>query len=41
MRERQRVEILRDRLTAQNFLSIANVMAATGGDSEPRVTEAA
>ena len=30
MRERQRVEILRNLLAAQGFLSIANLMAATG-----------
>ena len=30
MRERQRVEILRDLLAAQGFLSIADLMAATG-----------
>ena len=30
MRERQRVEIFRDLLTAQGFLSIADLMAATG-----------
>jgi hypothetical protein len=30
MRERQRVEILRDLLTAQGFLSIVDLMAATG-----------
>ena len=40
MRER-RVGILRDRLTAQNFLSIANLMASTGVDSEPRIKEGA
>jgi hypothetical protein len=40
MRER-RVGILRDRLVAQNFFSIANLMASTGVDSEPRITEAA
>jgi hypothetical protein len=30
MRERQRVEILRDLITAQGFLSIVGLMAATG-----------
>jgi len=30
MRERQRVEILRNLLAAQDFLSIADLMAATG-----------
>jgi DeoR/GlpR family transcriptional regulator of sugar metabolism len=30
MRERQRVEILRNLLATQGFLSIADVMAATG-----------
>ena len=30
MRERQRVEIVRDLLAAQGFLSIADLMAATG-----------
>ena len=30
MRERQRVEILRNLLAAQGFHSIANLMAATG-----------
>ena len=30
MRERQRVEIVRDLLAAQSFLSIADLMAATG-----------
>jgi hypothetical protein len=30
MRERQRVEILRDLLAAQAFLSIVDLMAATG-----------
>jgi DeoR/GlpR family transcriptional regulator of sugar metabolism len=38
MRERQRVEILRNLLAAQGFLSIANLMAATGVSD---VTEAA
>jgi hypothetical protein len=42
MRERQRVEILRNLLTAQGFLSIADLVAATGVfDLETRVTEAA
>jgi DeoR/GlpR family transcriptional regulator of sugar metabolism len=41
MRERQRVEILRDLLAAQGFLSSADLMAATGVDPETRVTEAA
>ena len=39
MRERQRVEILRNLLAAQGFLSIADLMAATG--VVRRVTEAA
>jgi DeoR/GlpR family transcriptional regulator of sugar metabolism len=30
MRERQRVEILRDLLAAQGFLSIADLMSTTG-----------
>jgi hypothetical protein len=30
MRERQRVEILRDRPAAQAFLSLVDLMAATG-----------
>jgi hypothetical protein len=30
MRDRQRVEILRDLLTAQGFLSIVDLMAAAG-----------
>jgi hypothetical protein len=30
MRERQRVEILRDLLAGQGFLSIVDLMAATG-----------
>ena len=38
MRERQRVEILRDLLAAQGFLSIADLMAATGASA---ATEAA
>jgi hypothetical protein len=38
MRERQRVEILRNLLAAQGFLSIADLMTAT---SVPAVTEAA
>ena len=38
MRERQRVEILRDLLAAQGFLSIVDLMAATGVSA---VTEAA
>ena len=38
MRERQRVEILRDLLAAQGFLSIVDLMAATGVSG---VTEAA
>ena len=33
MRERQRVEILRDLLAAQGFLSIADLMAATGASA--------
>jgi DeoR/GlpR family transcriptional regulator of sugar metabolism len=42
MRESERVEILRNLLTAQGFLSIADLMAATGvSDPETRVTEAA
>jgi hypothetical protein len=41
MRERQRVEILRDRLAAQGFLSIADLMAAIVADPETRVTEVA
>ena len=40
MRERQRVEILRDLLATQGFLSIADVMAAVV-DPETRVAEAA
>ena len=40
MRERQRVEILRDRLAALGFLSISEFMAAAGA-SEARLTEAA
>ena len=38
MRERQRVEILRDLLAAQRFLSIVDLMAATDVSA---VTEAA
>jgi hypothetical protein len=38
MRERQRVEILRDLLTAQGFLSIVDLTAVTGVSA---VTEAA
>jgi hypothetical protein len=38
MRERQRVEILRDLLTAQSFLSIVDLTAATGA---PPVVEVA
>jgi hypothetical protein len=42
MRERQRVEILRNLPAAQGFLSIADLMAATGvSDPETRVTGAA
>ena len=41
MRERQRVEILRDRLAAQGFLSIANMAATTVAGPDTRVTEAA
>jgi hypothetical protein len=40
MRERQRVEILRDRFAAQGFFSIVN-MAATVAGLDTRVTEAA
>jgi hypothetical protein len=40
MRERQRVEILRDRFAAQGFLSIAN-MAATVAGPDTRLAEAA
>jgi hypothetical protein len=40
MRERQRVEILRNLLAAQGFLSIAET-AAIVVDRETRVTEAA
>jgi hypothetical protein len=38
MRERQRVEILRDLLAAQGFLSLVDLMAAT---ALPAATEAA
>ena len=38
MRERQRVEILRDLLASQGFLSIADLIAATGASG---VTETA
>jgi hypothetical protein len=41
MRERQRVEILRDRFAAQGFLSIANMAATTVAATDTRVTEAA
>ena len=42
MRESEGVEILRDLLAAQGFLSIADLLAATTGVSaETRVTEAA
>ncbi len=41
MRERQRVEILRDRLSAYGFLSIANPLVAIVVDAETRVAEAA
>ena len=34
MRERQRVEILRDRLSAHGFLLIAGILAATVVDPE-------
>jgi hypothetical protein len=40
MRERQRVEILRNLLAAQGFLSISDLMAV-GVASEARVMEAA
>jgi hypothetical protein len=40
MRERQRVEILHDRLAAQGFLSIVDLMAAIVVDAKPCVTEA-
>jgi hypothetical protein len=41
MRERQRVEVLRDLLAGRRFLSIADLMAAIVVDPETRVTEAA
>jgi hypothetical protein len=41
MRERQRVEILRDRFAAQGFLSIVNTAATTVAAPDTRVTEAA
>ena len=41
MRERQRVEILRNLLAAQGFLPIADLTAATGVSAETCVTEAA
>jgi hypothetical protein len=42
MRESEGVEILRDLLAAQGFLSIADLLATTTGVSaETRVTEAA
>jgi hypothetical protein len=41
MRERQRVEIPRDRLGAQGFLSIVDFAAAIVIDSGTRLTEAA
>jgi hypothetical protein len=40
MRERQRVEILRDRFAAQGFLSIANMATAVAGP-DTRLAEAA
>ena len=40
MRERQRVEMLRNRLAAQGFLSIAGVTAAIVVDPGMRVAEA-
>jgi hypothetical protein len=41
MRERRRVEIPRNRLAAQGFPSIADVMAAIAVDPGTDVTEAA
>ena len=41
MRERQRVEILRNLLVAQGFLSIADLIETIVVDPETRVTEAA
>ena len=41
MRERQRVEILRNPVAAQGFLSVVDLMAAIVVDPETRVTEAA
>ena len=41
MRERQRVEILRNLLARQEFLLVADLMAAIVVDPETRVTEAA
>jgi hypothetical protein len=40
MRERRRVEILHDRLAAQGFLSIVDLMAAMVFDAKACVTEA-
>jgi hypothetical protein len=41
MRERQRVEMLRDLLAAQGFRSIVDLAAVTDLDPGTRVTEAA
>jgi hypothetical protein len=41
MRERQRVEFLRDRLATQDLLSVARITAAIVVDFETRVMEPA